>query len=246
MVTITGMTKSDLLKLDPKAVGCLSEKDFLYMAQTLGALWQYNYSAAEKGRVGMHAILKSGLHSDAFFISRILLEPSNIRWFLAEQLVLRLKKEGVPKPDWIVGIPDGATKLGEDVAKILNAKNVKMKKENDKIMIVSPIDIEGSLLVIEDFCTRGTGFREVFEILSKQPKARLLRFEGVILNRGGLSYIHVDDRQLCRHFFKIVPVVEHKINDWQPEDCPLCRKGSTTIKPKATDENWRLITTSQQ
>ncbi len=237
------MTKEELIALDPQSVDwLLSKEEIIYIAETFGAYWRYNYEAAKQGRVGIHAILKSELHSDGFFVSRILLDAPNIRWIFANQLVLRFNRLGIPKPDWVVGIPDGATKLGEDVAKIMGGKNAEMKKEDGRIVLVSLIGAGESLLGIEDFCTRGTGFKEaVLDILSKQPEVKFLPYESVILNRGGLKEIVIEGIGS----FEVVPAVEHRVNDWEPKECPLCKMGSKPIKPKATDENWRLITTSQ-
>ena len=252
MLRIMGMSKDELLGLKPDSLTrpdnphrLLAEEEVVYIATVLGAFWQYNYKAAEKGRVGMHAILKSELHSDGFFISRILLEHWNIRLIFADQLVFRFKRLGnFFKPDCVAGIPDGATELGKDVAGIMGVKNAEMKKVDGKIILESQIGPKETLLGIEDFCTRGTGFIEaVSDILSKQPDARFLPIEGVILNRGGLKEIKVEG---VERPFQIVAVAEHRINDWKPEECPLCQKGSTPIKPKATDENWHLITTSQR
>lgn len=244
MFEIIGMTKEELIALDPQSIDWpLSKEEIIYIAETFWAYWRYDYEAAKQGRVGMHAILKSELHSDGFFISRILLEHPNIRRIFANQLVLRFNKLKAPKPDWVAGIPDGATKLGEDVAEIMGVKNAEMKKENGRIVLVSSIGAGESLLGIEDFCTRGTGFKEaVLDILSKQPEVKILPYESVILNRGGLKEIVIEGVGS----FKVVPAVEHWVNDWKPEECPLCKMGSEPIKPKATDENWRLITTSQQ
>jgi len=99
------------------------------------------------------------------------------------------------------------------------------------------------LLLDEDFCTKGTGFKEaVADILSRQPKTKILPLELVIINRGGLTAIAIEGVGE----FQVVAVANHRVNDWPPPECPLCKMGSKPIKPKATDENWRLITTSQQ
>ena len=249
MLKIIGMTKDELLGLHPDSfrrpgsIQLLTEEEVVYMAETLGAFWKYNYEAAKKGKVGMHAILKSEWHSDGFFISRILLEPSNIRRIMAEQQVLRFNQLGIPKPDWVAGIPDGATQLGMDVAEVMGVKNAEMRKEDKHIAMVSTIAPDETLLWDEDFCTKGTGLREaVSDVLSKQPKVKILPLELVIINRGGLTEIVMEGVGN----FQVVAVADHRINDWPSPDCPLCKMGSVPIKPKATDENWRLITTSQQ
>lgn len=247
MLKIIGMAREELIVLDSAEVNwLLSDEETFYIAKTLGAYWGYNYEAAKKGKPGLHAILKSELHSDGFFISAILLEHSNIQWLFANQMVLKFNGLGIPKPDWVAGIPKGATELGKDVARIMGVKNAEMKKgDDDRITLESEIAPDETLLGIEDFSTRGTGFREaVLNILSKQPKVKLLPYYGVILNRGGLTEVAVDgiDRP-----FRIMPVAVKRINDWKPEECPLCNDfGSKPIKPKATEENWQLITTSQE
>jgi len=245
MLKIIGMTKEKLIALDPQSVDwLLSGEEFVYIAEILGAHWKYNYEAAKLGKPGLHAELKSLLHSDGFFVSAILLAPPNVRIITANQLVLRFNQLGIPKPDWVAGIPKGATKLGEDVAQIMGVKNAKMQKETERIELTTSIGPGESLLLLEDFCTRGTGFTEaVRDILAKQPQVKILPYELVILNRGGLSEIVIEGVGS----FQVVAVVEHRVNDWKPEECPLCHQmGSKPIKPKATDENWRLITTSQQ
>ena len=244
MFRVIGMTKEELVALNPQSIDWqLSAEEIVYMAKTLGAYWKYNYGASRMGKVGLHAELKSLLHSDGFFVSAILLEPDNIRTIIANQLALRFNQLGIPKPDWVAGIPKGATKLCEDVAQIMSVKNAKMKKETERIELVSSIGPGESLLLVDDFCTRGTGFKEaVADIKSKQPQVKFLPLELVVLNRGGLKEIAIEGVG----GFQVVAAVEHRVNDWKPEDCPLCKMGSKPIKSKAMDENWRLITTSQQ
>ncbi|MBA7653840.1 hypothetical protein ES703_61701 [subsurface metagenome] len=241
---IIGMTKEQLINLDPQSVDrLLSTAEIVYIAKTLEAFWQFDYEAAEQGRPGYHAELKSLLHSDGFFVSAILLQYPNVRAIMVNQMVAHFNRLKVPKPGLVAGIPRGATQLGKDVADILGAENVEMKKEDDRIILVNSIDDSSKpLLLVEDFCTRGTGFTEaVLNIRSKQPEVNFLPYGLYILNRGGLKEISVEGVGS----FRVVAVAEHRINDWEPSKCPLCPKGSKVIKPKATDENWRLITTAQ-
>lgn len=249
MLKILGMGKEQLLDLHPDSLKkpgeserVLTEEETIYIATTLGAFWAYNYQALKEGRPGLHAELKSGLHSDGFFYSKILLESWNMRAVMADQIAIHFRRLGLAKPDWAAGIPDGATELGREVARILETKEAEMKKEEGKIILVSSIEAEETLLLNEDFCTQGTGFREaVRDILSRQPQTKILPVEMVLINRGGLKEIEIEGVGT----FKIVSIVEHRVQDWRPPDCPLCQAGSKAIKPKATDENWRLITTSQ-
>jgi len=240
------MTRDELLDLRPEDVrGRLNAAEVVHIANTLGAFWHYDYEASKQGKVGLHALLKSGRHSDGFFVSKILLESSNIREIMAKQMVMRLSEVLLCDVDYVIGIPDGATSLGESVAKILGTKVATMEKKDGRLVLVTEIEQQSTVLFVEDFCTRGTGFRKaVLEVLSKEPTASILPFDTVILNRGGMVRVVVSDTLSCR----VLPVVEKRVKDWAADTvdpCPLCVLGSTPIKPKATDENWRSITTSQ-
>ena len=237
------ITKETLLEMWVEQVRAfIREYGLIEMARTMGAFWQYDYNAAKAGRVGMHALLKSGLHSDGFFVSRILLEPERIRKAVALDMVARLRVAGASEADYIAGIPDGATKLGIMVADIFGSSEADMMKEDGRITLRTPIPSGATILLVEDVCTRGTGFMEaVREIKGHYPDAQLLPFDPVIINRGGLEQVDVQGVGA----FKVVAIINERLQDWTPEECPLCSMGSKPIKPKATDENWHLITTSQ-
>ncbi|MBI2459334.1 MAG: hypothetical protein HYV53_02145 [Parcubacteria group bacterium] len=248
MKDILEMDKAELLTLNPYdfAYRILGAAELIHMAETLGAFWRYNYEAAKSGKPGKHALLKSGLHSDGFLTSKILLEPDNIRLGLAFQLRLRFAIRGIGWPDYLAGIPDGATKLAQDLGGIAGVKVAEMKKDKSdgRITVMTQLPIGSKLLIIEDFCTKGTGFKEtVLEIKSKYPEAEVLPYELVIVNRGGLRKIMVDGIGN----FTIIPITNYRINEWEPdpEKCPLCQLGSVAIKPKVSEESWRELTTSQ-
>lgn len=242
---IIGFSKESLINLNSGDFQrrLMADKEILYMAETFGACWRYDYQAAAEGRVGMHAILKCGAHSDIFFNAKIFLSRPNVMEIVSFQLALKYcLHPSYTRPDWVLGIPDGAKKLGEDLARCFKAKPAEMEKENGKLILKSRIRPLESVLIAEDLCTRGTGLAEAArEILAKQPRARLIRQELAVINRGGSNYIKIDDVRE----FGIISLARLKANDWPADNCPLCRVGSEPIKPKATDENWNLITNSQ-
>lgn len=244
--SIIGLSQEQIEALTLNYIGdrSLSKDEFFYLAKLLGAHWKYDYEAAKNGKPGYHALLKSERHSDQFFVSKILLDKPNIREIIAGQLVRVFNRMNIPKPDWVAGIPDGATKLGEDVARIMGVKLAEMEKMGGKIELVTNIPIGKSLLLVEDFCTKGTGFKEaVSDIFIKCPGTIIYPYELVILNRGGLESINTEDGKS----FAVVALVTEKIDDWDPgtEFCPPCEFGSMAVKPKVSDENWKLITTAQ-
>lgn len=245
MIDILNLDRASLLALDPIVVDQrLTPEEVIHMATMLGAFWSYRYDRAST-KPGLHALLKSGLHSDGFFVSRILLEPSNIRCIIAEQMVMCLVVTDVDRPTHVAGIPDGATLLGETVADILGKPHLKLEKIEGRIVQAEPVPANSEVLLIEDFCTRGTGFAEaVLSILNsplRHPTATVARVNPVIINRGGLQAVSVEGEGS----FPVLSVVNRRIQDWTAAECPLCQAGSKPIKPKATDENWQAIIHSQ-
>lgn len=222
MKSILEMGRDELLALRPESVQQgLTPEEVVHLARIFGAFWSYDYKAAREGKVGLHAVLKFGRHSDGFFNSRILLQPENIRLIIAGQMARKLREANILLPDYVAGIPDGATKLGEDIATIFQAKNAVMKKgEDGRIFLVTEIEAEASVLLVEDFCTRGTGFKEAAKVVAdRQPRAGIIPLDPVILNRGGLETIIAENIGT----FRVLPVVELRVQDWDPaEGCPLC------------------------
>jgi len=245
---ILGCSREEALKLLPGNFTdhVMSAEEFVHLAEIFGAFWRYNYAAAVNGKPGKHALLKSGLHSDGFFMSKILLEPENIRAIMALQMIKVIDELPGPRPNKICGIPDGAITLAKDFIRLIGLpemREVIMEKIDGKMTLVSAIHPGDKILMIEDFCTRGTGFKEaVTEIHTEQPAAKILPFELVMLNRGSLQEIFMEDIGS----FAVMPIVRYPIQEWEPAICPLCRDyGSVAIKPKVSEESWREITTSQ-
>ena len=244
MPDILSLEKNELLQLSPEKVDQeLSPKEILHIFKKLDGFWGYDHSAAEHGKPGYHALLKSGNHSDGFLNSRSVLKYENICRIMAKQLVKIWEKKDLPSPSKVAGIPTGATSLGKNVAEILGVESVGISKIVGYIKLMESLSSSDSLLLIEDFCTKGTGFQEAInDILCFCPGANILPFELVLINRGGLTTIETGYGK-----FHIITPVEKKINDWDPEDCPLCNDyNSVPIKPKETEENWVLLNNSQK
>jgi hypothetical protein len=224
--------------------GDISSRNLLDYARSAGALWEYDYHALNEGRPGMHAILKSGLHSDGFFASKILLAKRSVLERVAKEMATLFQRLGIPNPQYIAGVPTSASALGVEIARLLRIKALSVAKIGGRIKLINHLPPQSSVLVVEDVCTRGTGFGEtVEEIFNSQPLARFVLVSPVILNRGGLTSIEVPD---VGDFF-LLPLVEKKMTDWNPEEhCFLCSVGSKPIKPKDPPGNWKILVESQR
>jgi len=241
---ILKMSAEDLISVNHEDLSgtCLGAEEIIHIARMFNFFWEYDYKAAREGKVGLHAVLKSGLHSDGFIAMKMLLKIPNIRELLAYQLALQYGIHVRNIPDSLIGIPDAATDLARDLGKILGVRAIGAAKVDGNIVISDPIENDEFVLIIEDVTSSGTGFREVVtKITQANPNAIILPYELVLFNRGGLKELSFG----ARNNFSIISVAERKMLTWSPQECPLCKRGSCAIKPKATEENWQAITTSQ-
>lgn len=237
------MSKDDLIQLEPKDVTKnLTSEEVLHIFSAFGGFWQYDYKATEAGRIGRHAKLKSGRCSDGFLYSKTVLSYPNLCAIMAKQMVNRYNAWRLPIPDYVAGVPDGATELGKYFAKFIQAQVAEMEKVNGSIKMLSLLQAGSKLLLVEDFCTRGTGLKEAHDnVLEVNPAIEVIPYEPVIVNRGGLNKI--EDNNL---YIIIVPVVTQRIKDWEQSQCPLCKMGSKPIPPKNPESNWEILVNSQK
>ena len=246
MVDIFNLNKQGIIGLQPEAVTePFSWEELEHILRQLDCIWKYDYSAYDQGRAGLHALLKSGRHSEAFvLLKNVLLEYPNMRQIFAAQMVAKFREcTTYPDPIWIAGVPAAASKLAESVAEILGAKCAEMHKDESGVIVLDSDIPEGeSIWPIEDVCTKGTGISEAIRaIRAKCSKANILPVVSVVLNRGGLSEVDVPEIGA----FDVVYLTNRLIRDYPADNCPLCGGGSKPIKPKADPENWQLIKESQ-
>lgn len=165
---LLGLAKEDLLSLNPDSVmRKLSSDEVLHVLETLGALWRFNYEAAERGEKPLHALLKSGAHSDMFFSSYEVLQHDNILQIFARQLAERIFESLRTNDVYVAGVPNGATTLGETVAEYLGTKHVSLEKVDGTIAPTGNWPDEAWVVLVEDVCsTGGVSLREcnLFEI----------------------------------------------------------------------------------
>lgn len=244
MLNILNMDKKQLLEVEPRYINKrLAATEILHVFRTLGGFWNYDYEAAYNRRAGYHALLKSGKHSDGFLNSHTVLQHDNWCMILAQQMVWMWESLKLNTPTQIVGVPTGATKLGLNMAFLMGTRGVKMEKERGKIQTLGKsIYPSVSTLLVEDFCTNGTGFTEAISLLKDSISLLyLLPYAPVIINRGGKRTIETEEGD-----FQIFPLADFKIEDWEEDECPLCQTyGSLPIKPKESEENWEILTHSQ-
>lgn len=203
--------------------------DFRRYLKNYGALWEWNPELETQP----HAILTSKMHSNGFInIS----EFSTYPWKLSiaiEHLKDKLeRKMGLtPHVDWVVGSAMGGITIAHEMAKLYGARTAYAEKDADT-MALKRFDVrrDSRVLVVEDVSTTGGTSVKTIAALERNG-CEVYPFIPSLVSRMP------DDRVVLRSGASSTIIYLEKLiyDQWQPDACPLCRSGSTALKPK---ENW--------
>lgn len=206
------------------------EIDWGKKLEDCGALWRMNY----ENKDGAHAELTSGKHSDGYCnCAKIVMNPKLVEE-IAAGIIEKLEKEsGYMKPDFVVGPAYGAITFAHEVARQLGTNfgftEVEYTDEG-KMQVLKRFDIpeEAKVLVIEDVTTTGGSILKTINALERSG-VKSLPTVGLILNWSGKTEIEG---------YKIVSLLEAKMNVYEPDACELCSAGREAVRPKA---NWAKL-----
>jgi len=215
----------------------LSAKEVLSLFDLCDAGWMHDGDPKKP-----HAELSSGKCSNGFFdCGRVLCYP-NLRRILAHQLVLRLKfyqKLSNDQVDWVIGSSYAAITFSGDVAygfKAVHGFTEKDPSDPKKQVWQRMMIPEGAnVLQVEELITTAKTFNEVRRavIAGNSESVNFLKIIGALIHRPPKLPVDYGDNK------KVVALVEKEVWAVEPEDCPLCAKGSPRLKPKT---HWKELT----
>lgn len=165
-----------------------------------------------------HFVLSSGLHSAQYVQCAQLFQYPD----MAEQ-VGRGLAERAPQADLVVSPAMGGLFVGHEVARALKLRHIFTEREEGRMVLRRGFRVEQGqrFLVVEDVFTTGKSTREVIDVLTGLG-ARLV---------GALSLV---DRSAGKDLGFGVPthsLAKLDIETWEPSACPMCKSGSTAVKP---------------
>lgn len=169
-----------------------------------------------------HFLLSSGLHSDIYFQSALLLQYPP----LAEQLGRALGSLFQEPIDVVVSPALGGLVIGHEVARAKNCRAIfSEKNEEGKPVLRRGFNLnkQERVLVIEDVITTGLSTCEVLTLVHNNEAVPV--GVGALLQRSSLP------AKLLKWDIPIRTLVKANAQSWQAADCPLCKKGIPIVKP---------------
>ena len=171
-----------------------------------------------------HFRLTSGLHSPEYLQSALVLQHPRYAEQLGASLAASLVALTAPARIGLVAAPAlGGLIIGHEVARALDVPFVFTERgATGDMLLRRGFQIEAGInaVVIEDVVTTGGSTREVIAIL-KNLDAHVLAAGSIIDRSDGQADVGVPRAAL----------ETMRVISYDPSNCPLCREGSTAVKP---------------
>jgi orotate phosphoribosyltransferase len=168
-----------------------------------------------------HFKLSSGLHSDTYFQSALILQYPKEAEILGEELGRKLKENNI-KIDVVVSPAMGGIIIGQEVGRALGVKAIFTERVDGKVLLRRGFSVDKNerVLVVEDVITTGLSTREVIETL-KASGAQVVAVASLVDRSAGTVDFGVPRFAL----------LSLEVKSFKEEDCSMCKSGSVAVKP---------------
>lgn len=166
-----------------------------------------------------HFLLSSGLHSDRFLQSALVMQYPVI----AEQVVMELALKMYDVPFTTVVSPAvGGIRFGYEFARQLKKRALFTERVNEVMSFKRGFALEkGEKVVIaEDVVTTGKSTKECMDAVTAAG-GHVVAITCLVDRSNGQAKFDVP----------FYPLVQVDVSVFDPADCPLCKKGLPAIKP---------------
>ncbi len=166
-----------------------------------------------------HFLLTSGLHSEKYLqCARVLQWPKHAE-ACAQALATHFLAH---KPDFVISPAIGGIVIGHELGRALGCRAIFAERENGILRLRRGFSIDPGEkgVVIEDVITTGGSTKETIKVVQGCGEV-VLGACAIVDRSGGGTHFDVPHYSLWNL----------TIPTYAPEDCPLCRAGSSPTKP---------------
>jgi orotate phosphoribosyltransferase len=174
-----------------------------------------------------HFKLTSGKHSEWYFEKIRLIEKPSALEKIVDLLVEKIEAE-VPDFDYVVSPAYGAIAIGFLAALKLGKKFAFTQRADEKMTVRSGFaGLDGSrAVIVEDILTTGGSIQEVLACLKEHGVTTGGIY--VLVDRSG-GAVPVEGKA-------VGSLLALKVEAFEPDVCPFCKKGLPITKPGASDK----------
>ena len=165
-----------------------------------------------------HFKLSSGLHSDRYLQSALVLQHPEFAERLGRALAERTRQL---QPTAVLSPALGGIVIGQEVGRALGVRALFAERQDGALMLRRgfTLDPADRVLVVEDVVTTGGSTRETIAVAEKAGAQAV--GAAAIVDRGDAARLSVPLQAL----------VKMQIAAHDPASCPLCAQGIPVVKP---------------
>jgi len=168
-----------------------------------------------------HFKLSSGMHSEYYLQSALVLQYPHDSYLLCESIVEHFSTK---KIDLVIAPAMGGVLVSYEVARALgnDVKSIFAERVGGKLTLRRGFSIkcDDNVLIVEDVVTTGKSVNETLKLVKKYTDN--IAGIGALVDRGG----NFDSKGL--DYF---PLIKLNIINYEPKNCPLCKAGKPLEKP---------------
>jgi orotate phosphoribosyltransferase len=166
-----------------------------------------------------HFLLSSGLHSDRYLQSALVLQQPDIATRLCAALAVHLKDQ---KVEAVIAPALGGVFVSHETARALGVRALFAERVNGELTLRRGFTINTGerVLVVEDVITTGKSIRETIDVV-KKAGGTVIAAASLVDRSGGKAELGVPYRSL----------VTLDVPSYAADACPMCKAGSAPVKP---------------
>jgi orotate phosphoribosyltransferase len=166
-----------------------------------------------------HFLLSSGLHSEQYLQSALVLQQPDIASKLCAALAEHFRDSNI---EAVIAPALGGVFVSHETARALGVRALFAERVNGELTLRRGFTIrpDERVLVVEDVITTGKSTKETIEVVKKSG-GTVVAAGSLVDRSGGKADLGVPYTALVTLHVPVYP----------PESCPLCKAGSKPIKP---------------
>ena len=166
-----------------------------------------------------HFLLSSGLHSEQYLQSALVLQQPEIATELCAALAEKIKDATI---EVVIAPALGGVFVSHETARALGVRAIFAERVNGELTLRRGFTIKPGerVLVVEDVITTGKSTKETITVV-RNAGGVVIAAAALIDRSGGKADIGVPYKSL----------VTLTVPAYTPETCPLCKAGSKPVKP---------------
>jgi orotate phosphoribosyltransferase len=166
-----------------------------------------------------HFLLSSGLHSEQYLQSALVLQQPDIATKLCLALAEHFRNFSI---EVVIAPALGGVFVSHETARALGVRALFAERVNGELSLRRGFTIKPGerVLVVEDVITTGKSTKETIEVVRKAG-GTVIAAGSLVDRSGGKADLGVSYKSL----------VTLDVPTYTPEACPMCKAGSTPVKP---------------